>query len=369
MKKICVITTARSDYGCLKWLMKEFQKSLNYHLQIIVTGGHLLCEQGNTIDQIKADGFQIDRVVSFEYNRSDNHSLSKSMGKLAESISDAFSYLSPDLVLVLGDRYELLPICSTAFLMNIPIIHISGGDVTKGAIDDSVRNAVTMLATYHFPGTEDSAKNIIRMRGDENVWAVGEPGLDAFSYESLFSREELSENLGIDNNRKWALMTYHPETLINTDENINVLKNCLEQLDRLKEYQIVVTAANADIGGEEINQYVCEYVEAHKDFIYVPSLGHKRYLSFMKQVKFVIGNSSSGIIEAPLLHVPVINIGKRQLGRHMCDNIIQTTGECKAIMQAINTACEMQVKGIDSFYWGQGDTSKRIISILDKIEI
>lgn len=165
MKKICFVTAARSEYGLLKWLMKDVEASESFQLQIIVTGGHLSKEQGHTIDQIIEDGFNIDDIVDSQLDTSATARIAESMGRMALGFAKAFEVLKPDYVLVLGDRYELLPICNTAFVMCIPIIHLSGGDVTEGAIDDGVRNAVTMLAEYHFPGTQSSAKNIMRMRG------------------------------------------------------------------------------------------------------------------------------------------------------------------------------------------------------------
>ena len=213
MKKICFVTAARSEYGLLKWLMHDIDADSAFQLQLIVTGGHLLKEQGHTIDAIIADGFKIDAVVDANLDTSSTEKIASSMGRMAEKFAPVFSELKPDLLFVLGDRYELLPICNTAFVMRIPIAHLSGGDVTEGAIDDGVRNTVTMLADYHFPGPIDSAKNIERMRGNsKNIWAVGEPGLDAFNRIELMSRNQLADNLGLDVNKKWCLMTYHSET-------------------------------------------------------------------------------------------------------------------------------------------------------------
>ena len=174
-KKICFVTAARSEYGLLKWLMTDIGKSDYFKLQMIITGAHLLWEQGHTIDQIIEDGFQADAVIDVQLDTSSQEAIASSMGRMAEMFAPALRRLEPDYLLVLGDRYELLPICNTAFVMRIPIIHLSGGDVTAGAIDDGIRNTVTMLAEYHFPGTKDSAENIVRMRGsDRNIWAVGD---------------------------------------------------------------------------------------------------------------------------------------------------------------------------------------------------
>ena len=367
MKKICFVTAARSEYGLIKWIMKEVEKSSMFQLQLIVTGAHLLPEQGHTIDAIIDDGFVIDEIIDIHLKLSSKTDIAESMGRIAEGFSRAFEKLSPDCVVVLGDRYELLPIVNTAFVMTIPIVHISGGDVTEGAIDDGIRNAVTMLADYHFPGTPESANNIIRMRGSrDKVWAVGEPGLDVLYKESLISRDELAENLGLDSEKKWVLLTYHPETRKKLNENLSVVKTCVELLLDIDGIQVVATYSNVDYGGDKINLLLEEVSRKEKSILkVVPSLGNKRYLSFMRQVAFVIGNSSSGIIETPMLGIPSINIGERQKGRHICKNVIQTSDSRADIEDAIKTALSLD-KFEEDYYWGDGHASERIIKALSE---
>lgn len=370
MKKICFVTAARSEYGLLKWLMSDIGKCEEFELQIIVTGGHLLEEQGHTIDQIIEDGFTISHVVDVELDTSSMAKIAGSMGRMAEGFAAAFEVLTPDYLVVLGDRYELLPICNTAFVMRIPIIHLSGGDVTEGAIDDGIRNAVTMLADYHFPGTADSAKNIIRMRGsDKNVWVVGEPGLDAYNREKLMSREQLADDLGIDLTKRWGLMTYHAETRESIEYNIENVTICIEELVKEDNLQMVVTYANADYGGRQINECIEEMTLKYPEKIKaIPSLGHFRYLSFMRQAAFVIGNSSSGIVEAPFMNIPVINIGSRQKGRYQCGNVIQCDSNREAIRSAIVSIAAIERRDYDDLnYWGDGHTSEKIVEILKKV--
>lgn len=364
MNKICFVTAARSEYGLLKWLMKDISESNDFELQLIVTGGHLSYDQGHTVDQIMEDGFKIDYTVDAQLDVSATARIAESMGRMAEGFAKAFEKLEPDYLLILGDRYELLPICNTAFVMRIPIIHISGGDVTEGAIDDGIRNAVTMLAQYHFPGTIDSAKNIIRMRGsDKNIWAVGEPGLDSFNREKLLTREELAEILQIDVNKRWALMTYHAETRKSIEYNLNNVKNCIDVLASKDDLQTVITYANADFGGKQINEYVEEAGRKYPEKIKViPSLGHFRYLSFMRCVDFVIGNSSSGIVETPFMNIPTINIGDRQKGRYQCGNVVQCEPELKAIQKTVGSIDDLKkFPHGDLNYWGDGHTSERIV--------
>lgn len=367
MKKICCVTAARSEYGLLKWIMKDIDASDEFELQLIVTGGHLSYDQGHTIDQIIDDEFKINYIVDAQLDTSSTARIAESMGRMAEGIAKAFEELNPNYLLVLGDRYELLPICNTAFVMCIPIIHLSGGDITEGAIDDGIRNAVTMLAQYHFPGTEDSAKNIIRMRGsNKNVWVVGEPGLDSYYREQLLSRNDLADNLQMETNKRWVLMTYHAETRESIEYNITSVKNCLDILIARDDLQIVVTYANADFGGKQINEYLEEVAKKYsKKIKVIPSLGHFRYLSFMKQVDFVIGNSSSGIIETPFMNIPSINIGDRQKGRYQCGNVIQCGTKLEEIRQAVSNIDKVRnsvPKDLD--YWGDGHTSGRIVNTL-----
>lgn len=369
MKKICFVTAARSEYGLLKWLMKDIDASSEFDFQLIVTGGHLSFSQGYTVDQIVEDGFKIDYLVDEKLDTTNPARIAESMGRMAEGFAKAFERLQPNYLLVLGDRYELLPICNTAFVMCLPIIHLSGGDITEGAIDDGIRNAVTMLAQYHFPGTRDSAQNIVRMRGSEkNVWVVGEPGLDSFIRERLLTRDELAINLEMDAGKKWALMTYHAETRGGIEYNIRNVESCINVLVGQADLQVVITYANADFGGMQINECIEAAAKKYPQKIkVVPSLGHFRYLSFMRQVEFVIGNSSSGIVEAPFMNIPTINIGDRQKGRFQCGNVLQCDPQLEAIKQAVEKISILKNTPHDDLnYWGDGHTSERIVKIMKR---
>ncbi len=368
MKKICFVTAARSEYGPMKWIMQDVRAMQDVSFQLIVTGGHLLEKQGFTVKQIEDDGFHIDKKIHVDIDNTSKLSIAQSMGEIGTKFAAALDELDPDYLVVLGDRYELLPICSTAFIMEIPIIHFSGGDVTEGAIDNGVRNAITMLASYHFPSTQDSLNNIIRMTGSpENVWAIGEPGLDAFNRIKLLSREELAESLNLSAGSDWALLTYHPETRESVDHNVKTIRNCIDCLLKINNLQIIATYANLDLGGDQINQILLETANHYSQrFIAVSSLGQIRYLSTMKQVSFIIGNSSSGILEAPFLSIPVVNIGNRQQGRYQCANIIQSGSSKEEINKAIEEARCLKPDKNDLSYWGTGQTSKKFIEILQR---
>lgn len=366
MKKICIVTATRAEYSYLKWLIKDIQVDSSFELQVIATGTHLDKLQGHTIDQIIEDGILVAAEVNANLDNSSTRTICETMARYGNGFAEVFFRLQPDIVVVLGDRYELLPICSTAFMMQIPIAHLSGGDVTAGALDDGVRNAVTMLATYHFPITEDCAKNVIRMRGeDKNVFITGSTSLDFFNRMGLMTRKELAENLGLDVNKRWALCTLHSETKQDILYNMQMGKNLiLAMKEGLKDFQIIITNANADLGGKEINELMAKAVEENPShFVLVPSLGQKRYLSYMKQAEFVIGNSSSGIIESPYLGVPTVNIGDRQKGRYHCQNVIQSGIEKADIKSAIQEALSGKY-AVKSTYWGDGNATEKILRVL-----
>jgi UDP-hydrolysing UDP-N-acetyl-D-glucosamine 2-epimerase len=365
MRKICIVTATRAEYGHLKWLIDEIYHDPSLDLQLIVTGAHLSSEQGNTVNAVYTDGYPIASLLDVGIDNSTKLSIAQTMSRIGEKIAVVFDVLKPDVLVVLGDRYELFPICFTAFVMGLPIAHISGGDVTEGAIDDDIRNAITMISSYHFPSTQDSARNIIRMRNsDRNIFAVGELSLDLFDRLALMSRSKLSMELNIDQNKRWILLTYHPETKETMPYNMEVIHNIVVALQNIPNVEIVITKANMDYGGQEINkQWEIISMQYPETFRLFSSLGQLRYLSLMKQVFFVIGNSSSGIVETPFLSIPAINIGNRQKGRYQCGNIIQTGIEAEEIKKAIKKI-ESLGKIEDRYYWGDGKTAEKIKRIL-----
>lgn len=366
MKKICIVTATRAEYGYLKWLIKDIQSDSSFELLLVVTGTHLDKTQGYTIEQIKSDGNKIVAEIDVHVDNSTPEAICETMSRYGEKFSKVLSKLKPDVVVVLGDRYELLPICSIAFMLQIPIAHLSGGDVTEGALDDGVRNAVTMLSSFHFPITDDCAKNICRMRGDDSkIFVTGSTSLDFFNRMVLMSREELAENLGLNSNKKWVLCTLHSETKQTLNYNILMASNLIRAMkDCLSDYQIVITNANADLGGKEINELMVNFSKDNPKMVFhVPSLGQTRYLSFMKQVELVLGNSSSGILESPYLGIPTVNVGERQKGRYCCENIIQSSVELSKIKESIDMALHGNY-ALKSNYWGDGNATSKIIEVL-----
>lgn len=368
MRKICFVTATRAEYGLLRWVMHDLSIHENIQLQIIATGTHLSPEYGLTYKIIEADGFKIDYKLEYLLSTQTACGIAKSMGVCGISIPDMLSALNPDILVVLGDRYELLPICSAALVLRIPIAHISGGDITEGAIDNQIRNAVTMLSSLHFPGTAASRDNIIRMIGsDQNVFTVGETGLDNFTRNTLMNREELAASLNLNSCRNWIMATLHPETKQDVDYNVNMTTAMLEAITNIENTDVIMTQSNADLGGHEINKLLKDASEKHENFHFFTTLGSSKYISILKELWFMIGNSSSGIVEAPYVGIPVINIGNRQKGRHLCKNVIQVksneedikTGICKAVAMPLSP----------DFYYGDGGSSSRITKhIIDFLE-
>ena len=362
MKKVCVVTASRSEYGLMRWIIDEIHHDGEIKLQLVVTGAHLSPDQGLTYKFIEKDGYPISEKVPMLLSSNDEVSIAKSMGVCSISLADTFNRLQPDLIVVLGDRYELLPIVSTAVVLRIPIAHIGGGDITEGAIDNEVRNAVTMMSTLHFPGVEEATNNIMRMRGSDNlIYKVGELGLDSFNREKLWSKEETAQSLHLKINKKWCLVTLHPETKLTLAENVLMAKSLGEVMRYSKNVQFVITKANADTGGMMINNFWSDIVSDYPEYMQLySSLGHIRYLSFMKHADMILGNSSSGMIEAPFLGTPVVNIGDRQKGRHICSNVICCERSTDKILEAFNKA-QILKRSVDK-YWGDGNSSERVVS-------
>lgn len=371
MKKVCIITAARSEYGLLRWVIDEVYKSSDLELQLVVTGGHLSEEQGYTYKAIEADGYPIAAKVDINVDSSTQVAICKTMATCQEKLAGIFNRMHPDVLVVLGDRYELLPICSTALMLNIPIAHIAGGDITDGALDNSVRNAVTMMGTYHFPGTQESADRIVRMLGTtNNVFVTGETNIDNFIRIPLWSRVEIAKSLGINPTKKWVLCTYHSETVLSLKENIDRV-SALTKLfcEDLKEYEIVITKSNTDFGGRIINEYFAKVAKENAHIHQYSSLGQTMYISILYQTAFMIGNSSSGIFESPFVGVPCINLGDRQKGRVYSSNVLTIEGNYEAMKTAVGHLGSKQflerLKHIDNPY-GDGHSSERIVEILKR---
>lgn len=338
-RKICVVTGTRAEYGLLYWLMKEIQVDDALELQIIATGAHLSPEFGLTYKTIEKDGFVIDEKVEMLLSSDTSVGVTKSMGMALLGFAEAFARLFPDIVVVLGDRYEMLAAAEATMVANFPIAHIHGGEITEGAIDDSIRHAITKMAHLHFVAAPEYRNRVIQMgENPAHVYEVGAVGIDNIVKTPLMSRHELEESIQFALGEKYFLVTYHPVTVSNAKHSY-ALQNLFDALDCFPEYRILFTKSNSDAGGREINRQIDAYADMRKDrVVCCTSLGQLRYLSAMKHAAAVVGNSSSGILEAPVLKASTVNIGDRQKGRLRFPSVIDCAEEKGAIVAAIQKA-------------------------------
>ncbi len=376
-RKICLITGTRAEYGLLKPLIDEIRNDSNLILQFIVIGMHLSPEFGLTYEQIEEDGIKIDKKIEMLLSSDTPVGITKSMGLAQIGFADAYAELNPDLIVVLGDRFEILSAASAALIAQIPIAHLHGGESTEGAFDDSIRHSITKMSHLHFTSTEEYKRRVIQL-GEEpsRVFNVGAIGLDNIRKLRLLSKRELEAQIGICFDRHNILVTFHPVTL---DDNTSrdQFSELLSALDELNETLIIFTKANSDTFGRIINKMIDGYVEKNKQkAVSLVSLGQLRYLSTMQYVDAIVGNSSSGIIEAPSFKVGTINIGDRQKGRIRAESVIDCKAEKIDILKAFKILYSQQFQELirkNINYYGDGNTAKKIIKIIkdniDKINI
>ena len=366
-KKICIVTGTRAEYGLLYWISRGIDEHPDLDLSLVVTGMHLAPAFGETWRNIEADGFTIDERVDMLLAGDTPISIAKSTGIGVIGLSTAFERIMPDLVVLLGDRFEILAAATAAMLLNIPIAHIHGGEVTTSTVDESIRHAVTKMAHLHFVSNADSRQRVLQL-GElpERVFCVGAPGLDHLALQKLLSREELEKAIGFDLAPPLILVTYHPVTL-ETRPPENAVQELLDALDFFPEARCLITMANADAGGQRINRVLKEFAATRRDRIHLStSLGHINYLSALTLSDVVVGNSSSGLIEAPSAGTPTVNIGDRQKGRPRADSVIDCPEEATRIRAAIHRALSQEMQEIASRkinpYGRVGGVSKQIVA-------
>lgn len=361
MRKICVVTGTRAEYGLLKPLLSKIKADDELQLQLLVTGMHLSPEFGLTYREIEEDGFIIDEKVEMLLSSDTSMGVAKAMGLATISFADSFNRLKSDIVVILGDRFEMLAVAQTALIMQIPIAHIHGGEVTLGAYDDAIRHSITKMAKWHFVSSKQHQKRVIQL-GEQpsSVFNVGALGIENIKKLPLLNKQQIYQQLGLKEDRSTFLVTYHPET---TTENTKVgLEALCTVLDKYQHYNIVITKANADNGGREINQQLESYALKYDNVHLFDSLGQLRYLSLLQYIAVVIGNSSSGLIEVPYFDIPTVNIGDRQLGRECPKSVIHCELNEDSIEQAIKDAL-IYDKGYE-YIFGSGNTSEKILKVL-----
>ncbi|EMO45804.1 UDP-N-acetylglucosamine 2-epimerase [Leptospira santarosai] len=363
-RKICVVTGTRAEYGLLYWLMREIEIDPDLELQIIATGMHLSTEFGLTYRQIEQDGFKISTKIEMLLSSDTVIGITKSMGLGIISFAETFENLKPDVLVLLGDRFELLAAAQAAMVARIPIAHISGGELTEGAFDEGIRHAITKLSHIHFVAAEIYRKRVIQMgEQPDSVFNFGAPGLDHLNKMDWIERGELSTELDIELKFPIFLVTYHPVTL-EEKKPTEAMNELLNALEKFPEATIIFTYPNADTGGRElihqIDFFVSKRFKNSKAFV---SLGQKKYLSLMRFASVIIGNSSSGLTEAPALKKATVNIGDRQKGRLKADSVIDCIEKKEFIVEALKKALSVEhqekVKNTDSLY-GYGNVSIKI---------
>jgi len=374
MRKICVFTGSRAEYGLLKPLMEEIKKDRRLHLQVLVSGMHLSREFGLTVKEIEKDGFKINEKVKMPLLSDKEKAIANSMGEGMMGFAKAYYRLKPDILVTLGDRFEVLSAAAAALPFRIPIAHLHGGESTEGLIDEAIRHAVTKMSHLHFVATKEYRNRVIQMgESPRRVFCFGMPGLDNINKIKATKRKNLFRELGIPQNKKLGIVTYHPVTL---DYNTagGQITELLNSLGDFPEVFWTLTFSNADTGGRIINKkikdFVTKYPARAKLFT---SLGQRRYLSLLKESEVMVGNSSSGITEAPSFRLPVVNIGDRQRGRLRQKNIIDVP-QCKknlitrAIKKGLSKDFKNSLKYMKNIYKGN-NASKRIKDMLESVNL
>ena len=366
MRKICVVTGSRAEYGILRNLMAAIKADPELQLQVIATNQHLSKLQGETYKEIERDGFTIDyKVYMADDEAPDNaNTTAKSISRGVSGFADAFDALHPDLLLILGDRYEMLAVASTALIYKIPIAQVHGGEITECAFDDAIRHAISKMSHLHFTSTEAYRNRVIQLgEQPERVFNVGALGVENVMKNDFMSKEEIESSLNFQLTDKCLLCTYHPVTLSNMSSEVQVL-NLLKALDYYKDYHIIFTYSNSDTNSQIIIKRIQEYVDRNKGrCMFIPSLGQRRYFSALKYMTAVLGNSSSGIIEVPSFGIPTLDIGDRQKGRIAADCVIHCGYSIEEIKEGLEKVVNYPSKAIDNHYYKEG-TCEAIFNII-----
>lgn len=366
-RKICIVTGSRAEYGLLYWLIKQVEVEKKLQLQLIVTGMHLSKKYGLTYKEIEKK-FKIDRKINIKLFSDTSTSISKSMGIAQTSFAKAYDELKPDIVVVLGDRYEIFSASSAAMIAKIPIAHLHGGEITEGSWDDSIRHSISKMAHLHFVATEEYKNRVIQLGEEPNrVFVTGGMGIENIKKLKLLSKSEFEKSINFKLNKKNLLVTFHPTTLENNTSK-KQFREIINAIDELEDTNIIFTKSNSDLNGEIINKMIKNYTKKNeKKSIEISSLGQQRYLSALLYVDAVVGNSSSGVIEAPNFKIATINIGERQKGRirakSVIDSLPQKNDILKSLKKIYSKNFQKKLKVIKNPY-DKGLSSKKIVDVL-----
>jgi len=368
-REVAVVTGTRADYGIARWILQDIVDSPDLTLRLILTGSHLDESYGSTIDEIHSDGFRIDRQVRVDLSDDSPVAAARWMADCLEGLTSALVELVPDVLLLVGDRFEALMAAQAAAIARVPVAHIHGGEVTQGSLDDGMRHAITKLAHLHFAATPEYRRRIIQLgESPGSVHVVGSPGLCSLDRDANVSVDELVEALGFPPSEPFALATYHPATAEGGAESIAGAAAMVEALGGFPELRVVITGVNADPGFSTHREVLTRFAARNPQRVtLVESLGHRQYLAALRMSRVCIGNSSSGIIEAPALGVPTVNIGGRQQGRLRAASIIDASPDADSVSQALVRALDpdfVHAAGEQDPPYGAGGASRRIVEIL-----
>jgi GDP/UDP-N,N'-diacetylbacillosamine 2-epimerase (hydrolysing) len=372
MKKVCVVTGSRADYGLLRWVIQGISESNKLDLQLVVTGMHLSPEFGLTWRDIETDGFHIDKKVETLLSSDTPVGIAKAMGLGMVGFADAYLELQPDVVLVLGDRYEIFAAVASAMVARIPIAHLHGGEATEGLIDEAIRHSITKMSQIHFVATETYRSRVLQLgEPAERVFNVGGLGVDGIFRQKLLTRAELEGELDFQFGERSLLVTFHPVTL-EADTAGMQMSELLNALAKLEDTNILFTLPNADTNGRILIEMIANFVQNHPNSAAFASLGQLKYLSCLHFVDGVVGNSSSGILEAPTFKIGTINIGNRQHGRIKASSVIDCKPEQDAILGAIrylySASFQENLVSVANPY-GSGGSSSQIVSIIESLPL
>lgn len=372
-RRICFVTGTRADYGHLYWVMREVQQDPELELQVVVTGAHLCDTWGRTVDVIERDGFPIDARVDMQLSSDSGVATSKSTGLAVIGFADVYERLAPDLIVLLGDRYEELAAVQVALLMKIPVAHIHGGETSEGAMDESIRHAVTKMSHLHFVAADSYRDRVLQLgENPVTVFNFGAPGLDHLTRTPLPDRAALAAHIGLPLDGPVFSVTYHPVTLSAQDPAV-AASALIGALERFPSVNIVFTGVNADPGNRAIARVIHKFSEAHPERVrFFDSLGQQRYLGLLQIADVVIGNSSSGLIEAPALRVPSVNIGDRQRGRLKAASVIDCADDTESIEKAIEQALSPQFRAqlpAEVSLYGKGSAAAQIKQVLKTCDL
>jgi GDP/UDP-N,N'-diacetylbacillosamine 2-epimerase (hydrolysing) len=367
-RKICVVTGTRAEFGLLRWLMEAINNHPELTLQVVATGMHLSPEFGSTYQEIEEAGFKIDVKVEMLLSSDTNTAITKSMGLGLIGFADAYERLAPDMLVVLGDRFEIFAATSAAMIAGIPIAHLHGGETTEGAFDEAIRHSITKMSHLHFVAADEYRRRVIQLgEHPDRVFNVGGMGIDAIRRIKLLDRDDLERSLDFVLGKKNLLITFHPVTLEGGASSVAQMQELLVALGKLEGTALIFTMPNADTGGRELGALVHQFVKKHANAKVYTSLGQLRYLSCLAHVDGVVGNSSSGLAEAPSFNIGTVNIGDRQKGRLKAESVIDCEPNSESIHSALKTLYSVDFQAnlaTTENPYGNGGASESIVKII-----